>query len=179
MFICGGAFETLDKIIAHRVNKGGMGFGAEIRSEKDNTLSMLFRQLEPEDLIKFGLIPELVGRLPVAVALAELDEEALLRILTEPKNALVKQFSQLFKMDDIKVSFEEDALKEIVKQTMERKTGARGLRSVLEKSLQQLMFTMPGSGQKELKITRKLVREGLGLEEPKTKKKSAIYSKAI
>lgn len=173
LFICGGAFETLDKIIAHRVNKGGMGFGAEIRSEKDNALSMLFRQLEPEDLIKFGLIPELVGRLPVAVALAELDEEALLRILTEPKNALVKQFSQLFKMDDIKVSFEEDALKEIVKQTMERKTGARGLRSVLEKSLQQLMFTMPGSGQKELKITRKLVREGLGLEEPKTKKKSA------
>lgn len=163
LFICGGAFETLDKIIAHRVNKGGMGFGADVRTEKDNTLSILFRQLEPEDLIKFGLIPELVGRLPVAVALAELDEDALLKILTEPKNALVKQFTQLFKMDEIKVSFEEDALREIVRQTMERKTGARGLRSVLEKSLQHAMFNLPGSEQKELIITRALVREGLGL----------------
>ena len=164
MFICGGAFETLDKTIAHRVNKGGMGFGADIRSEKDNTLSALFRLLEPEDLIKFGLIPELVGRLPVAVALAELDEEALLKILTEPKNALVKQFTQLFEMDGIKVTFEEDALREIVRQTMERKTGARGLRSVLEKSLQQAMFALPGSGQKELTISRELVRSGLGLD---------------
>lgn len=164
LFICGGAFETLDKTIAHRVNKGGMGFGADIRSEKDNTLSALFRLLEPEDLIKFGLIPELVGRLPVAVALAELDEDALLKILTEPKNALVKQFTQLFEMDGIKVTFEEDALREIVQQTMERKTGARGLRSVLEKSLQQAMFALPGSGQKELTISRELVRSGLGLD---------------
>ena len=110
LFICGGAFETLDKIIAQRVNKGGMGFGADIRSESDNSLSELFKQLEPDDLIKFGLIPEIVGRLPIAVALEELDEKALLNILTQPKNALVKQFKSLFAMDGIELDFTDEAL---------------------------------------------------------------------
>ena len=133
LFICGGAFETLDKIIAQRVNKGGMGFGADIRSESDNTLSELFRQLEPDDLIRFGLIPEIVGRLPIAVALEELDENAMLNILTQPKNALVKQFKSLFAMDGVELDFTDDALKEIVRETISRKTGARGLRSVMAK----------------------------------------------
>ena len=161
LFICGGAFETLDKIIAQRVNKGGMGFGADIRSEKDNTLSELFRQLEPDDLIKFGLIPEIVGRLPIAVALEELDESAMLNILTEPKNALVKQFKKLFEMDGIELEFEPDSLKEIVRETMSRKTGARGLRSVMEKALQGAMFEMPGGDVKKLVLTAELVKNGL------------------
>ncbi|MCQ2055412.1 MAG: ATP-dependent Clp protease ATP-binding subunit ClpX [Fibrobacter sp.] len=161
LFICGGAFETLDKIIAQRVNKGGMGFGADIRSEKDNTLSELFKQLEPDDLIKFGLIPEIVGRLPIAVPLEELDEDALLNILTQPKNALVKQFKSLFAMDGIELDFEKDALKEIVRETMSRKTGARGLRSVMERTLQQAMFEMPGSDVKKLVLTAEMVRNGL------------------
>ena len=161
LFICGGAFETLDKIIAQRVNKGGMGFGADIRSENDNTLSELFKQLEPDDLIKFGLIPEIVGRLPIAVALEELDEAALLNILTQPKNALVKQFKSLFAMDGIELEFTDDALKEVVRETMSRKTGARGLRSVMEKTLQQAMFEMPGSDVKKLVITAEMVKNGL------------------
>ena len=161
LFICGGAFETLDKIIAQRVNKGGMGFGAEIRSESDNSLSELFKQLEPDDLIKFGLIPEIVGRLPIAVALEELDEKALLNILTQPKNALVKQFKSLFAMDGIELEFTDEALKEIVRETMSRKTGARGLRSVMEKSLQQAMFEMPGTGAKKLVLTDEIIRRGL------------------
>ena len=161
LFICGGAFETLDKIIAQRVNKGGMGFGADIRSESGNSLSELFKQLEPDDLIKFGLIPEIVGRLPIAVALEELDEKALLNILTQPKNALVKQFKSLFAMDGIELDFTDEALKEIVRETMSRKTGARGLRSVMEKSLQQAMFEMPGTGAKKLVLTDEIIRRGL------------------
>ena len=138
-----------------------MGFGADIRSESDNTLSELFKQLEPDDLIRFGLIPEIVGRLPIAVALEELDESALLNILTQPKNALVKQFKSLFAMDGIELEFTDDALKEIVHETMSRKTGARGLRSVMERTLQQAMFTMPGSDVKKLLITAEIVKNGL------------------
>jgi ATP-dependent Clp protease ATP-binding subunit ClpX len=172
LFICGGAFETLDKIIAQRVNKGGMGFGADIRSENDNTLSELFRQLEPDDLIRFGLIPEIVGRLPIAVALEELDESALLNILTQPKNALVKQFKSLFAMDGIELEFPDDALKEIVRETMSRKTGARGLRSVMERTLQKAMFTMPGSDVKKLVITAEIVKNGLSPVTVTSEKKS-------
>ena len=161
LFICGGAFETLDKIISQRVNQGGMGFGADIHTASENSLSELFKQLEPEDLIKFGLIPEIVGRLPIAVALEELDETALLNILTKPKNALVKQYKSLFAMDNIKLEFEDDALKEIVRETMTRKTGARGLRSVMERVLQQAMFKMPGSGEKKFTVTVEMVKEGL------------------
>ena len=176
LFICGGAFETLDKIIAQSVNKGGMGFGADIRSESDNTLSELFRQLEPDDLIRFGLIPEIVGRLPIAVALEELDENAMLNILTQPKNALVKQFKSLFAMDGVELDFTDDALKEIVRETISRKTGARGLRSVMERTLQKAMFEVPGSEVKKLVITAEIVKNGLSstaiVAEKKTKKKS-------
>ena len=161
LFICGGAFETLDKIISQRVNQGGMGFGADIRSANDYSLSELFKQLEPEDLIKFGLIPEIVGRLPIAVALEELDEAALLNILTQPKNALVKQYKSLFAMDGIQLEFEDEALKEIVRETMTRKTGARGLRSVMERVLQQAMFMMPGSGEKKMTLTTEMVKASL------------------
>ncbi|MCQ2121712.1 MAG: ATP-dependent Clp protease ATP-binding subunit ClpX [Fibrobacter sp.] len=177
LFICGGAFETLDKIIAQRVNKGGMGFGADIRSESDNTLSELFKQLEPDDLIKFGLIPEIVGRLPIAVALEELDESALLNILTEPKNALVKQFKKLFSMDGIELEITRDALKEIVHETMSRKTGARGLRSVMERVLQQAMFEMPGSDVKKLSLTAEMVRKGLTVATAGSKKNSSSTKK--
>lgn len=161
LFICGGAFETLDKIIAHRVNKGGMGFGADIRTEKDNSLSELFKQLEPDDLIHFGLMPELVGRLPVAVALQELDAEALKRILTEPKNAIVKQFVKLFQMDGIELSFTDDGISEIVSFTVERKTGARGLRSIVERTLEKAMFELPGSGTKKLVVDGDMVKKAL------------------
>ena len=161
LFICGGAFETLDKIIAHRVNQGGMGFGADIRSEKDNSLSKLFKLLEPDDLIRFGLIPELVGRLPVVVSLEELDANALKRILTEPKNAIVKQYVKLFKMDGIELSFTDDGISEIVNFTMERKTGARGLRSVVERTLQKAMYELPGSKTKRRVVDATLVKEAL------------------
>lgn len=176
LFICGGAFETLDKIIARRVNKGGMGFGADIRRVEENTLSELFRQLEPDDLIQFGLIPEIVGRLPIAVALKELDEDAMLNILTQPKNALVKQFKSLFAMDGIELEFTPDALKEIVHETVTRKTGARGLRSVMEKTLQTAMFELPGSDTKKLVIDADMVRSNLSsvkLEKKPTKKKQS------
>ena len=172
LFICGGAFETLDKIISRRVNTGGMGFGADIRSAEENSLSELFKLLEPDDLIQFGLIPEIVGRLPVAVALEELDEAALLNILTQPKNALVKQYKSLFEMDGIELQFEDDALKEIVRETMVRKTGARGLRSVMEKTLQKAMFTMPGSGNKQFVVTADIVKNGLKAPEKKSADKT-------
>jgi len=144
LFICGGAFETLDKIVARRVNKSGMGFGADIRAQSEHSVGELLRQCEPDDLIQFGLIPELVGRLPVIVGLEELDEAALLNILTQPRNALVKQFAKLFEMDGVKATFTEDALRAVVRQALERKTGARGLRSVMEKALQKVMFEIPG-----------------------------------
>jgi ATP-dependent Clp protease ATP-binding subunit ClpX len=175
LFICGGAFETLDKIISRRVNTGGMGFGADIRSAEENSLTELFKLLEPDDLIQFGLIPEIVGRLPVAVALEELDEAALLNILTQPKNALVKQYKSLFEMDGIELKFEDDALKEIVHETMARKTGARGLRSVMEKTLQKAMFEMPGSGNKQFVVTAEIVKSGLQApseKKPESAKKS-------
>ena len=172
LFICGGAFETLDKIISRRVNTGGMGFGADIRSAEENSLSELFKMLEPDDLIQFGLIPEIVGRLPVAVALEELDEAALLNILTQPKNALVKQYKSLFEMDGIELKFEDDALREIVRETMVRKTGARGLRSVMEKTLQRAMFEMPGSGNKEFVVTAEIVKNGLKAPDKKSADKT-------
>ncbi|NLO22810.1 MAG: ATP-dependent Clp protease ATP-binding subunit ClpX [Fibrobacter sp.] len=161
LFICGGAFETLDKIIAQRVNQGGMGFGAVIKGKKENALGELFKKLEPDDLIRFGLIPELVGRLPVAVALEELDQKALLKILTEPKNALIKQYQKLFEIDGVQLEFDEKALEEIVEETIIRKTGARGLRSVLEKVLQQYMFELPDLKIKNLIITPKIVQKSL------------------
>ncbi len=166
LFICGGAFEGLDKIIARRVRSTGIGFGAEVRSKDDHSLSTLFAHAEPDDLIKFGLIPELIGRLPIVVSLAELDEEALLKILIEPKNSLVKQYKELFKMDGHELVFTPESLKEIVQQALERKTGARGLRSIIEKSLLDLMFLAPSfKNVKELRLSAELIRGDLSAQE--------------
>ncbi|MBE0452579.1 ATP-dependent Clp protease ATP-binding subunit ClpX [Roseovarius autotrophicus] len=143
LFICGGAFAGLDKIIAQRGKGSAMGFGADVRDNDSRGVGEIFKDLEPEDLLKFGLIPEFVGRLPVLATLEDLDEEALVIILTEPKNALVKQYQRLFEMEGTKLSFTDDALKAIAKRAIARKTGARGLRSILEDILLDTMFDLP------------------------------------
>jgi ATP-dependent Clp protease ATP-binding subunit ClpX len=144
LFICGGAFQGLDKIIRERSEKGGIGFSAEVRSKKDKkSISELLHTVEPEDLIKYGLIPEFVGRLPVVATLDELDEEQLMRILIEPRNAITKQYARLFDMENCEIEFREDALRSVARKSMERKTGARGLRSILESVLLDTMYDLP------------------------------------
>ncbi len=144
LFICGGAFDGLEKVIRHRSEKGGIGFGAEVKSKEDvRAVGEVLREVEPEDLIKFGLIPEFIGRLPVVATLESLDEAALMTILIEPKNALTKQYMKLFKMEGVELEFEDSALRLIAKKALERKTGARGLRSILEHSLLDLMYELP------------------------------------
>lgn len=144
LFICGGAFSGLEKIIRQRSEKSGIGFSAEITSKDDKkSISTTLRQVEPEDLIKYGLIPEFVGRLPIVATLEELDESALVSILTEPKNALTKQYRKLFEMEGVEVEFREGALKKMAEKAMERKTGARGLRSILEQVLLETMYDLP------------------------------------
>ena len=143
LFICGGAFAGLDKIIAARGKGSAMGFGADVRDKDDRGVGEVFKDLEPEDLLKFGLIPEFVGRLPVIATLEDLDEDALITILTQPKNALVKQYQRLFELENVKLSFTEDALTAIAKRAIKRKTGARGLRSILEDILLDTMFEVP------------------------------------
>ncbi|MBP7301601.1 MAG: ATP-dependent Clp protease ATP-binding subunit ClpX [Brachymonas sp.] len=149
LFICGGAFDGLEKVIERRTSGSGMGFGAEVRSKKELSLSEVFQHIEPQDLIKFGLIPELIGRMPVITALAELDEKTLIKILTEPKNALVKQYQKLFDMEGVQLEVKPKALQAIAKQALERKTGARGLRSILERMLLDTMFELPAMGNVE------------------------------
>ena len=144
LFICGGAFAGLDRIIAQRNKGSAMGFGADVRDKDDRGIGEVFKDLEPEDLLKFGLIPEFVGRLPVLATLEDLDEAALVQILEEPKNALVKQYQRLFEMENVELSFHEDALQSIAKRAIQRKTGARGLRSILEDILLDTMFELPG-----------------------------------
>ncbi|REL36186.1 ATP-dependent protease ATP-binding subunit ClpX [Thalassotalea euphylliae] len=145
LFICGGAFAGLDKVIEQRCETGtGIGFGAEVRSKDENkSLTERFQEVEPEDLVKYGLIPEFIGRLPVVATLSELDEDALIQILQEPKNALTKQFTALFDMEDVELEFREDALKAIANKAMVRKTGARGLRSIVEGVLLDTMYELP------------------------------------
>ena len=144
LFICGGAFDGLEKIIRLRSEKGGIGFGAEVKSKDDvRNTGELLRDVEPEDLIKFGLIPEFIGRLPVVTTLESLDEAALMTILTEPKNALTKQYIKLFKMEGVDLEFRDAALRLIAKKALERKTGARGLRSIMEQSLLDIMYEIP------------------------------------
>ncbi len=144
LFICGGAFAGLDRIIAQRGKGSAMGFGADVRNNDERGVGEIFKDLEPEDLLKFGLIPEFVGRLPVLATLEDLDEDALVTILTKPKNALVKQYQRLFELEDAELAFTDDALKAIAKKAIERKTGARGLRSILEDILLDTMFELPG-----------------------------------
>ena len=146
LFVCGGAFSGLEGVIRDRIEKGGIGFSAEVHSKDEGKgVGETFQKVEPEDLVKFGLIPEFIGRLPVLATLEELDEPALIRILTEPKNALVRQYKRLFDIEEVEIDFREDALKEVAKQALERKTGARGLRSILENVLLDTMYEAPSN----------------------------------
>jgi len=155
LFICGGAFAGLDKIIAQRGKGSAMGFGADVRDNDARGVGEIFKDLEPEDLLRFGLIPEFVGRLPVLATLEDLDEDALVTILTQPKNALVKQYQRLFELEDTELNFTDDALQAIARRAIERKTGARGLRSILEDILLDTMFDLPGMGS----VTEVVVNE--------------------
>ena len=170
LFICGGAFNGLEQIIMDRVGKKVMGFGAEIRGKDDRSIGEILAQIEPEDLLKYGFIPELVGRLPVASTLDELGEDALMDILIKPKNSLIRQYQKLFEMDGIHLRFEEDAMKKIVELSIKKGTGARGLRSVLEEAMLEPMYEIPSrSEMKEFVITKELIEprapaEGFELE---------------
>lgn len=144
LFICGGAFAGIDKVIDRRLTKGVMGFGADIEKKDSKDMAELLQQVQPEDLLKFGLIPEFIGRLPVIVALHPLNEDALVRILTEPKNALVKQYQKLLAMDHVELEFDDGAIHAIARQAIERNTGARGLRAIIEKIMQHVMYEIPG-----------------------------------
>ena len=145
LFICGGAFEGLENIIKERTGKKSIGFGAKIESEKEINKYEVFQELLPQDLLKFGLIPEFIGRLPIIATLKDLDKQALIKIATEPKNALVKQYQKLLEMDDVELEFNQDALEAIVDKAIERKTGARGLRSIIEDIMRDIMFEIPST----------------------------------
>ena len=161
LFICGGAFDGLDKIIQRRSERAGIGFAAQLKSKNEKSLTELFAQVEPTDLVKYGLIPELVGRLPVIASLEELTEEALISILVKPKNALIKQYQALFAMEGVKLTVTEDALKAIAKKAIARKTGARGLRSIVEGILTDVMFEVPSQdGIKEVLVDRDVIDDG-------------------
>jgi len=158
LFICGGAFEGLDKIIEARIDQSRMGFNADVRSKSQKKIGDILRKVEPDDLISYGLIPEIIGRLPVVMGLDELDEDSLLRILTEPKNALVKQYKKLFDMEGVTLTFTKEALKETVDTAVRKKTGARGLRNVLEACLLPVMFELPSrSDVLEVVVTKESV----------------------
>ncbi len=149
LFICGGAFAGLEKVVEARTEASGIGFGATVKSKKQRSLSQSFKEIEPEDLIKYGLIPELIGRMPVVASLSELSEEAMVQILTEPKNALVKQYAKLLAMEGAELEVRPSALKAIARKALERKTGARGLRSILENALIDTMFELPNTSNVE------------------------------
>lgn len=164
LFICGGAFDGIEKIIQNRIGQKGMGFGAEIRSKEEKKIGEILERIMPVDLLKYGLIPEFVGRLPIIVTLDALDEQALIRILTEPRNALVKQYQKLFELDGVTLEFKEDALATIAKEAIKRNTGARGLRAILEDVMLDIMYQIPSRGDVvKCVITRDVI---LRKEEP-------------
>ena len=168
LFICGGAFEGIDKIISSRLDTKGIGFNAEVKSKNEDELSELLKQALPQDFIKYGLIPEFVGRVPINVSLEELDEDAMVRILTEPKNSLVKQYKALFELDDVELDFDKEALVEIAKKSIERKTGARGLRAIMENVMMDYMYTVPSDNNiKKVVVTKEMVDNNLRLEDKK------------
>lgn len=161
LFICGGAFAGLEKIIGRRGQETSIGFGAQIKDAKERTLGEIYKDVQPEDLLKYGLIPEFIGRLPVIATLDDLNEEALIKVLTEPKNALVKQYQQLFDMEDVKLTITDDALVAIAKKAIERKTGARGLRAIMEENLLELMYDIPDKKDvTEIVINANVIAEG-------------------
>lgn len=160
LFICGGAFESLDKIVETRLDQKSIGFNAEIGDKRDEDMDMALHRVEPEDLVKFGIIPELVGRLPVTVALDNLDRPSLIRILTEPKSAIIKQYTRLMKLDDVKLTFEPDAIEAIADKAIKRRTGARGLRSILESVMTDIMYRVPSDDTiTEVIITKEAVED--------------------
>ena len=166
LFICGGAFDGLDKVIESRVGKKSIGFNADIQTERSIVDSELLRKVQPQDLVKFGIIPEFVGRVPVVVTLDQLDEQALISILTEPKSSIVKQYKKMFEFDNVELDFEQDALVEVAKEAMERATGARGLRSILETAMMDVMYEIPSNEDiKKVTITKETITEGA---DPKT-----------
>ncbi len=156
LFICGGAFDGLEKIVENRLDRKSIGFNAEIATKTEHEVGQLLSQVQPEDLIKFGLIPEFVGRVPICVSLEGLDEDALVKVLTEPKNAIIKQYRKLFELDGVELEFEEDAIREIARKAYEKKTGARGLRSILEGLMNDLMFEIPSDDS----ITKCVITKG-------------------
>jgi ATP-dependent Clp protease ATP-binding subunit ClpX len=161
LFICGGAFVGMDKIVAQRKGKRSLGLSANITSKTEENLSKLIAQLEPEDLIRFGLIPEFIGRLPIIATLEELDEAALIEILTKPRNALVKQYQKLFEYDDVVLEFEPDALEAVAKEAIKRATGARGLRAILEQSMLEVMYELPANSKiKKCVVTKNSIMKG-------------------
>jgi ATP-dependent Clp protease ATP-binding subunit ClpX len=163
LFICGGAFVGLDQIIERRIGERSLGFGADIPSRKDKRIGELLQQVQPEDLLRFGMIPEFIGRLPMIATLHELNEAALMDILTKPKNALVKQFQKLMEMDGVKLKFQDDALKAIAQQALKRNAGARGLRAILEAAMLDIMYDVPSRpGIKEVVITSDVIEKGEG-----------------
>ena len=181
LFICGGAFEGLEKIIEQRTGKKTIGFGAQIQDKTEKNRAEVFKEMLPQDLLKFGLIPEFVGRLPIIATLNELDKQALIDIVTKPKNALVKQYKKLFKLDDVELEFEQDSLEAIVNKAIERKTGARGLRSIIEDIMRDIMYEIPSNPQIEKCIITKNTVEGIDKpiivlknEEKKEKAKTKI-----
>lgn len=163
LFICGGAFVGLDKIVEGRINSSSLGFNADIKTKIEREKTNVLKQVQPGDLVKFGLIPELIGRLPVFVSLDELDENAFVKILTEPKNALVKQYTKLFNMDNIELEFTDDAVRAVAKKAKELKTGARGLRAIVEDCMQDVMFDSPSQNIEKIVITEKVIK---GEEKP-------------
>lgn len=184
LFICGGAFEGLDKIIDERIGKKLIGFGAKIESKKEIDKTAIYGELLPQDLLKFGLIPEFVGRLPIVATLSELDKEALKQIITQPKNALVKQYKKLLELDDVDLEFEKEALDAIVDKAITRNTGARGLRSIIEEIMRDIMFSIPSNPKIEKCIvTKETVLDGkepqIILNENKEAKKHIKKRKVI
>ena len=175
LFICGGAFEGLEKIIEARIGESRMGFNAEVKRKDHHRIGEVLRRVEPDDLIRFGLIPEIVGRLPMVLGLDELDEDILMQILTQPKNALTKQYQKLFSMEGIRLTFTRDALREVVRTAYRKKTGARGLRSVLEQALLPVMFEVPSRDDvREVMVTREVIlKEALPVYSLKKDKKIA------
>lgn len=165
LFICGGAFDGIDKIIQNRIGKKSLGFGAKIESAKERDMGEILKNILPQDLLKFGLIPEFVGRLPVIVTLNSLDKAALLKILTEPKNALVKQYQKLFEMDDVLLEFDNEALEAIADKAIVRNTGARGLRAIIEEIMLDVMYDIPSSTNVEKCIINKETVEKLAAPE--------------
>lgn len=166
LIICGGAFEGLEDIIKARTGEKAIGFGSQIKSKKESKQYEIFQELLPQDLLKFGLIPEFIGRLPIIATLKELDKEALVKILVEPKNALVKQYQKLFQIDDVELCFEQEAIEAIVEKAIERKTGARGLRSIIEEIMRDIMYEIPSNPNIEkCTITKDTVLKG---KEPET-----------